>query len=347
MRVIVVGAGLAGTLLAWRLRGRGADVVLVGPPGRPGRETGSDRGVRDATAASGGLVRAFETDAAVAALALASLAELYEDARLRRWSEYRELGSVYLLDGAASPCPPDGAVLLSGGEVERRFGFAGLPEGTVGVYEPRAGYLSPHRLRTSVLARLPQHDATPVEHVDPAAVVRLRDGRSLDGDAVVLAAGAWTPAMVAASGLPATPTSLTTKHIQYTVCRVDGPELASFVDETTGLYGRADRTGHALLGLPSTQWGVDPAHAVPDPVLADRVLEVAAERLPGCRPRPVGEPVAASDCYVDPPGLALRALAGNVYTFTGGSGGAAKTALAASTAAAAALLGAPSHLGGR
>ncbi|MCM1014719.1 FAD-binding protein, partial [Micromonospora sp. XM-20-01] len=55
-RVLVVGAGLAGVLLARRLRDAGAEAVLVSPHGgRPGG------GPPDATAASGGLGRAFET----------------------------------------------------------------------------------------------------------------------------------------------------------------------------------------------------------------------------------------------------------------------------------------------
>ena len=49
-------------------------------------------------------------------------------------------------------------------------------------------------------------------------------------------------------------------------------------------------------------------------------------------------PVSAADCYSDPPGLALRHVTGAMHTFTGGSGGAAKTALAASRIAARALL---------
>jgi hypothetical protein len=53
---------------------------------------------------------------------------------------------------------------------------------------------------------------------------------------------------------------------------------------------------------------------------------------------------AAADCYHDPAGLALRPVTTGsaLYTFTGGSGGAAKAALATSRAAAAALLDVPS-----
>ncbi|WDQ01987.1 hypothetical protein PVK74_09350 [Micromonospora chalcea] len=62
-RVLVVGAGLAGVLLARRLRDAGAEAVLVGPHGG-----GPAGGHADATAASGGLVRAFEPDPAARAL---------------------------------------------------------------------------------------------------------------------------------------------------------------------------------------------------------------------------------------------------------------------------------------
>ncbi|MEE3921251.1 class I tRNA ligase family protein [Micromonospora sp. BRA006-A] len=57
--VLVVGAGISGVLLARRLRDAGADAVLIGP-----HDGGPDGRPADATAASGGLVRAFEPDPA-------------------------------------------------------------------------------------------------------------------------------------------------------------------------------------------------------------------------------------------------------------------------------------------
>ena len=67
-RICVVGAGLAGTLLAWR---------LARPDGRPGRQvdlvTGRSVWTReDATGVSGGVVRAFETDPRLAAVFILS-----------------------------------------------------------------------------------------------------------------------------------------------------------------------------------------------------------------------------------------------------------------------------------
>ncbi|MGW5077750.1 NAD(P)/FAD-dependent oxidoreductase [Micromonospora echinospora] len=327
-RVLVVGAGLAGVLLARRLRDAGAEAVLIGPHGGgPGGRHA------DATAASGGLVRAFEPDPVARSLATESLAELLDEPALATAAGWRATGSLYLLDAGAA-AGAAGAEVLTRDEVARRFGFDRLPDGTVAVWEPGAGYLDPDRLRRSVLRGLDGIETTPVARLGDGAV-ELRDGRRLTGDLVVVAAGAWTPGLLRAAGLP---TTLRTKHIQYAHLRSGRADLPCFVDETSGLYGRPAGPGRVLLGLPSDRWDVDPPAPGPDTGLAARVLAVAARRLPGLDPRPDGPPVSAADCYSDPPGLALRAVAGTVHTFTGGSGGAAKTVLAASRLAATALL---------
>lgn len=327
-RVLVVGAGVSGVLLARRLRDAGAEAVLIGPS-----DSGAAGRPADATAASGGLVRAFEPDPAARSLAAASLAELLGDPSLATAAGWRRTGSLYLLD-AGSAAGVDGAEVLTRDEVAHRFGFAGLPDGTVGIWERLAGYLDPDRLRRTVLRGLDRTETTPVARLDDR-VVELRDGRRLTGDLVVVAAGAWTPRLLRAAGLP---TSLRTKHIQYACHATGRADLPCFVDETSGLYGRPAGPGRVLLGLPSDRWDVDPPAPEPDTALAARVRAVATQRLPGLDPRPVGPPVSAADCYSEPAGLALRHVAGAVHTFTGGSGGAAKTVLAASRLAATALL---------
>ena len=344
-RVLVVGAGLAGVLLARRLQDSGTEAVLIGTA--PDGPTG---GYRDATAASGGLVRAFEPEPAARALAAASLAELRGDPSLAAEAGWRRTGSLYLLDpdtvaggggGVGAGAAAVDAEVLTAAEVARRFGVDGLPEHAVGVWERRAGHVVPDRLRRAVLAGLTRTEAVPMARLD-GDTVELRDGRRLAGDLVVVAAGAWTPGLLRAAGLA---TSLRTKHIQYAHHAVRRADLPSFVDETSGLYGRPAGPGRLLLGLPSSRWDVDPAAPAPDAELAARVRAVAALRLPGLDPRPAGPPVSAADCYSEPPGLALRAVSGTVHTFTGGSGGAAKTALAASRRAASALLDHPSSVG--
>jgi glycine/D-amino acid oxidase-like deaminating enzyme len=343
--VAIVGGGIAGALLAWRLTAQSRpaliEVFLDRPPGGA-----------DATGVSGGLVRAYETDPQACRSAAESLAELLGSATLREWSGYREVGSIYLTDPAVDPTGaldvidrllPWSAVAASAAELAGRSPIRGLPPGTVAVVERHAGYVSPARLRDAVLAQVATAGAAvhhrPVAGVTATPGVRLADGTRRRFDAVVVAAGAWSAPLLAAAG--ADTGALRTRRIQYDLRPGCPPGLGAFVDETSGLYGRPTGDGGLLLGLPSNEWGVDPQAVLPDPALADRVAVTARTRF-GARTRvgPATRTVASVDCYVDPPGLALRPTApgSQLFSFTGGSGGAVKTALSASRGAANRLL---------
>jgi glycine/D-amino acid oxidase-like deaminating enzyme len=339
MRVCVVGAGLAGSLLAWRLVQRpGVRVMLVGDEHR-----------HAASAASGGLVRGYEPDEYNAALAVRGLAVLYASPTLRSWAAFREIGSVYLtaarparrtLDAIDAALP--GSLSLAPGDAAARHGLAGVPPGHTAVVERRAGFINPARLaaraRREVILR------GGVVRAGTVARIRREAGEWVEhADAVVLAAGAWTPGLLAGNGLPAG--GLRTKLIRYGVFRAAGPVPRAFVDESTGLYGRPDGLGRMLLGLPTVDWDAPPGTSHRDGVQAGRsaaaeVRRAAARRLPEVT---LGRyrAVAAADCYAPDGQLRLRPVAPEVpglFTFTGGSGGAAKTALAASVDAADALL---------
>lgn len=349
MRVAIVGGGLAGALLAWRLTQlrRPVDIdVYLGDRG----------GTADATDASGGLVRGYETDPGACRAATESLAELRASAVLRQASDYREVGSVYLRQAGADLTDalrtvgqllPGSAQVAARAELTRRYPFRGLPADTVGIVERHAGHLSPARLRTAALGWAAAAGTTvhpgAVTGVTPAPAVRLPDGVQRHYDAVVVAAGPWTPGLLGAG--TAHPGRLRTRQIQYSVHPVGPGGLGAFVDETSGLYGRPVTGGAFLLGLPSARWDVQPAAVEPDAALADRVGACARHRFGA----PIGDApaiatVAALDCYLDPPGLALRPIGPGsaLFTFTGGSGGAAKTVLAASRTAAGDLLRLPS-----
>ena len=340
MRIAIVGGGIAGALLAWRLGRASPDLVEIFAGAAPAGA--------DATGASGGLVRGFEPDPALCRPAAESLAEIRASATLSEWAGYREIGSVYLLPAGSDPQASVATVdeLLPGSAsvaVRARlsaYPFRGLPAGVLGVVERHAGFISPARLRLAALAQAGSAGASmrsaPAVAVTPDPAVRLADGSTVHYDAVVVAAGAWSPALLARSGIPAA--GMRSKQIQYTVCTARLPGLGAFVDGTTGLYGRPLGGDSVLLGLPSDRWDVNPAAVVPDPDLAEEVVACAGRRL-GPRVAP-GRTVASFDCYHDRPGLALRrTVPGSaLFTFTGGSGGAAKTALAASRTAADALL---------
>lgn len=345
MRVAIVGGGIAGALLAWRLtahtRPASLEVFL-----------GDRAGAADATGASGGLVRAYETDPQACRSAAESLAELLGSATLRAWSDYREVGSVYLTSAAVNPTValdtiedllPRSASTASVAELAGRSPFRGLPPDTVGIIERNAGYVSPTRLRAAVLAHIAAAGATvhdqAVAGVTPTPAVRLGDGTQRRFDAVVVAAGAWTARLLAAAGTDTG--ALRTKRVQFDVRHGCPTDLGAFVDETSGLYGRPTGDGGLLLGLPSDEWDVDPQTVVPDPDLADRVAVAARTRFGATiGAAPATRTVASFDCYADPPGLTLRPTApgSHLFSFTGGSGGAAKTALSASRGAANRLL---------
>lgn len=340
MRVGIVGGGLAGSLLAWRLAQRPGVTEVRLAPGAP---------AADATAASGGSVRAYELKPAQRALALASMAELAADPVLRDWSGFVGCGSVYLPDGRADLADavteinatlPASASLVDARQLAGA-GWAGLASDRVGIVERQAGYLNPHRFRRSVLADLAGRSR--VRLLPAGQVSELAPGSfGLAGerhhcDVVVLAAGAWTPAVLRQAGYDSD--GLTTRSIQYTIWRASGAPATTFVDDSSGLFGKPVPAG-LLLGLPTTGWAA-PASGVPaDRELAERAAELATGTFPALRLHSAEPSVTAIDCYAESGLLELRPVPGagdRLLTFSGGSGSAAKTVLAASRRAAATL----------
>jgi glycine/D-amino acid oxidase-like deaminating enzyme len=366
MRVLVIGGGLAGSLLAWRLA-QGPDTAIEVCTGRAGR---AGRAGSDATAASGGAVRAYDALPEQRELAIASLVELLGSQVLREWASYRETGFAYLRRRAAVP-GRDAALAAGLAEIERAlpgsaevttpaeaFGAHGSGVGgadgpgwaghdtRVVVRERRAGQTSPGGLRDAVLADLA---ARPRAVLRDAPLDRLTAAMAREYDAVVLAAGAWTPALLRASGLPAD--GYRTRSIQYTIYDAGPVRPPAFTDEETGLYGLPTADGGLLLGVPTGEWDVPPgatavtlsrpdqAASRPDQAASrpDQAARLAAECFPRLKLGDARRRVGAADCYCDPPVLALRRVSGPVprlFTFTGGSGGCAKSALAASQRAA-------------
>ena len=220
----VAGGGFAGSLLAWRL----AQLAHV----RVDLVLGPDRG-SDATSASGGAVRAYESLAAQRQLAIASMAELLGSPVLQRWANYQQGTSVYIRDAAAD-LPAQVAEIqreLPGSAqtmpVAKAFGstvrgpcWAGPPG--LAVVERQAGFVSPGRLRDALIADLagrPSARLLPAEldevTITAAGPVRIQAGGTAGTyDIVVLAVGAWTSGVLRAIGVPAE--GYRTRSIQFT-----------------------------------------------------------------------------------------------------------------------------------
>ena len=292
-------------------------------------------------------MRAYDALPEQRQLATESLVELLASPVLREWAQYRETGFAYLRGADAAG---EADLLLAISEIERELpGSAGLTspsavfgtqaggpgwagdDTTVVVSERRAGCTSPHRLREAVLADLA---ARPRAEVLGDAVGRMDVSASRGFDAVVLAVGAWTPGLLRASGLPAD--GYRTRSIQYSVYDCGPVWPPAFADERTGLYGLPTADGGQLLGVPTTEWDAPPGMTEARDGLAthELALRLADGCFPGLKLGGVRRRVAAADCYCDPPVLALREIGDRVHTFTGGSGGCAKSVLAASRRAA-------------
>ena len=336
MRVCVVGGGLAGSLLTWR---------LAQLPGAPAVELRVNH-TADATAASGGAVKAFEGDARQRELATESLAELLSSPVLQTWSGYqrsRFLSMRAVPDGLHAAVAAIDARLPGGTELVDGAALADWNlqgERTV-VVEHHAGYTTPGAWRDRVLDDCAKRGVT-IVHGVAGPITQRADGSvrcgDTDYDLVVLATGPWTPQVLRANGF--SEAGYRTKSVQYALHETGDWRPPSFSDEVSGLYARPTANGGLLVGLPAQKWDVDPDHPPLDEELLDRAAGLLAGSLPRLRLGRATRRVAAADCYRAEPGLALVPVAGttNLFTFTGGAGGSVKTALAASTAAATALI---------
>jgi glycine/D-amino acid oxidase-like deaminating enzyme len=327
MHICVIGGGIAGSLLAWRLAQLpGVNVDLF---------TGRHR-ASDATEASGGGVRAYESEPHQRELALSSLLELLSSKVLREWSDYHRTGAAYLqwpelgLDTVLSEVDRrlhGSAELMSGSQLGTR-GWAQIPAGSVAIVERLAGYVNPARLRRAVLDDLARHQRV---RIIPKNADRLNEPH----DKVVVATGAWTPGLLRRNGYDAS--DYRTKSIQYTLYRSGGSwRPPVFVDEISGLYGRPTTDG-MLLGVPTEDWGAEPGEHACEAALEEKAARLVTARFPQLRLGTAIRRVRATDCYTDPALLRLRPVPGGserLFTFTGGSGGSVKTALAASQLAA-------------
>jgi monomeric sarcosine oxidase len=209
--VIILGTGGVGSAAAYTLAKRGAKVLGIDQfPG--GHDRGSSHGetrvIRQAY---------FEHPDYVPLLLRA-----YE-----LWRELEQEAGVDLLHqvGLLQVGPPNGFVVpgvleaarlhgllvesLTGGEVLRRFPGFRVPEGSVGVFEPAAGYLKVERCVLTHLAAAKQHGAefrfgvtARAWHTDGKAARVVTDQGDFSAARLIITAGPWAPQLLADLGVP-------------------------------------------------------------------------------------------------------------------------------------------------
>src|SRR5205823_11824179 len=203
--VIVLGTGGVGSAAAYQLAKRGANVLGIDQfPG--GHDRGSSHGetrvIRQAY---------FEHPDYVPLLLRA-----YE-----LWHELERQSGIDLLHqvGLLQVGPPQGLVVhgvveaarlhglsvdsLTATEVCRRFPGFRVPEGSVGVFEPAAGYLKVEKCVLAHLAGAKQHGATlqfgvtvSDWHAEKGGIRVLSDQGDFSAERLLITAGPWAPQLL-------------------------------------------------------------------------------------------------------------------------------------------------------
>jgi glycine/D-amino acid oxidase-like deaminating enzyme len=213
MRVIIVGGGIMGLCTAWALQRAGHETALYeqGPIPNPlASSTDQHRLIRYTYGAMTGYARMVRD-------AYAAWDRLWADLGQ---SHYRSTGTVVVAHER------DGWVEASVGSLEAErlpyerwtpaelalhLPFLRLDAARFALFTPTGGALFAARILEDLAAfltdrRAPLHARTPVVEVDPLqAAIRTADGREHRADALVLAAGPWTPDLLPALAGRVTP----------------------------------------------------------------------------------------------------------------------------------------------
>lgn len=320
-RVTVIGAGIAGAAAAFALTHRGAAVTIV-DDGAAGQATAAGAGII-APWGSSGDGPFYEVAAAGAAYYPNMLDQLAEAGVTR--TDYRRTGALYVhrdpavLDDAEQRLRPRVAAASGiAGEVHRldpaatRETFPVLAEDLHGILITGGGRVDGRTLRDGMLQGAQNLGASLVRgrahlqyRAEPggsAPTVRV-DDRSVESDAVLVAAGAWTNHLLGAFGLAV---AVEPQRGQITHLRLQGVDTATWptVHPLSHHYLVAFDEGRIVAGATrETGSGFDPrvtaagqAQVLRDalgiaPGLADATL---LETRVGLRPLPDRLPVAGA-----------------------------------------------------
>jgi sarcosine oxidase subunit beta len=289
--VVIVGGGLAGLATAWALTERGVSDVLVLE-----RATLASGG----TAKSSGVVRCHYGVPSLAAMALHGTGVLEQAAdRLGADIGFEQIGYVVGVgrgdeDALAANVAMQRGLgvdtrLVSAGDVAVLWPAAYLDDFGGFAYEPRGGYGDAYLTATAYGAAARRGEATirpgaPVAGLDVVgdAVrgVTLADGTAVPAGAVVVAAGPWSPALLAPHGvvLPLTAHHEPMLLVEPGALVGPAPVLSDLVRLQ---YVRTERSGALLVGNSDLAelHPVDP-DGYPDRA-GEAYVEVATDRFAG------------------------------------------------------------------
>lgn len=293
MRIVIVGGGVIGLMMARELLGAGQAVRLV-----ERRGTG-----QEASWAGGGIVSPlWPWRYPPAVTALAAVAQ----------SAYPELAAALAVETGIDPeLSPCGMLLVDSEDerdalawaeaydrpMSRVTGLAALRELEPGLGEGfHRGLWMPYianvrnprllaALRASVLARggeITEHDGVAAIETQGgrASAVRLTSGEQIAGDQIILATGAWTAALLAPFGLSLPIRPMRGQMLLYETA----PGTLQHIVLAEGRYLIPRRDGHVLCGSTTEDVGFDThttaeARALLQGV-AQRILPVLAQQAP-------------------------------------------------------------------
>jgi glycine/D-amino acid oxidase-like deaminating enzyme len=286
--ILIVGAGIQGTSLAFHLARAGASPTIVDRPG-----------VVNATGRSSGMVRMHYDLPVNAELAWRSFQVF------RNWADvvgghcgFTRTGFLQLVPAPLHPQLRANVamqqaigiptLLVTGEDVCRLAPEMETDDVELAAYEPESGYADPAAAAASLLAAARASGASVhASRVESLLVERdrVRGVRTHDGvigaDVVVLAAGAWSAPLAAPIGMSLPIRSWV--HDTAFVVRPDGfRPFPAFIDFGRAMYVRPEGAQLVLVGLEDG----NPVHDTPDDVhrgaegFTDRAVQRVTARLP-------------------------------------------------------------------
>ncbi len=269
--VAVVGAGVVGAAVAAATAATGARTLLVDAgPAAP-----------SATHWSGGIVRAYDPDPKVRALAIRSHQLLW--GRPSGYTEpygFRRTGSLVLLGPGDLPEAVRGVVelqaagieaeLLTVEEITARWPQLDARHAAGGIWEPGGGCADPRRTAAEYRRQALHDGASAIDDrrvhglaLHPVGARLTMDDDHVTAHAVVIAAGSGTSALLAdRSPAGAGTAEPLTRRIRYGYFDRGGRTLPALVDLVTGVWGcpmpEVSGAGALLAGRPVEEWGLPP-----------------------------------------------------------------------------------------